>query len=345
MDELVIMHDQQAVTTSLILAEAFGKQHKNVIQVISSKINSAENSAQYKKMFAESTYTDKSGKQNKMYYLNRDGFTFIAMGFTGRKADEFKLKYIEAFNRMEQVLKEQQATPFKLPQNYHEALLQLAEQVEINEANQPKVDYYDEFLSNKGLITTTLIAKQYGMSAVELNKFLHAKGVIYKESGKKAWVLYANYAGLGLADYEEFAPNERTIRKTLKWTAKGERFIRDLLAQEGIKSNTQLAEEVALSEPEIEYDGPYFSASEIAWQLRLPNEWVKIIGELANREHLKPIFNDQNIFCRKTFDEYGRLRWEYTKYGARKIEAAINEELSKNVGKVKGRMIQDDESI
>ena len=333
MDELVIMHDNQAVTTSLILAEVFGKQHKHVIEAIEKKISTAENSALLKTMFVEGGYTASNGKKNKMYYLNRDGFTFIAMGFTGRKADEFKLKYIEAFNRMEQALKEQQATPFKLPQNYHEALLQLAEQVEINEANQPKVDYYDEFLSNKGLITTTLIAKQYGMSAVELNKFLHAKGVIYKESGKKkAWVLYANYAGLGLADYEEYAPNERTIRKTLKWTAKGERFIRDLLAEEGIKTNTQLAEEVALSEPEIEYDGPYFSASEIAWQLRLPNEWVKIIGELANREHLKPIFNDSNIFCRKTFDEYGRLRWEYTKYGARKIEAAINEELSKNVG-------------
>lgn len=331
MNDLVIMHDQQAVTTSLILAEAFNKEHKNVIRAIEAKIGELK-IEQSSKMFSKSKYTNSQNKQQPMYYLNRDGFTFIAMGFTGRKADEFKLKYIEAFNRMEQALNEQQATPFKLPQNYHEALLQLAEQVEINEANQPKVDYYDEFLNNKGLITTTLIAKQYGMSAVELNKFLHAKGVIYKESGKKAWVLYANYAGLGLADYEEFAPNERTIRKTLKWTAKGERFIRDLLAQEGIKSNTQLAEEVALSEPEIEYDGPYFSASEIAWQLRLPNEWVKIIGELANREHLKPIFNDSNIFCRKTFDEYGRLRWEYTKYGARKIEAAINEELSKNVG-------------
>ena len=342
MEELVIMHDQQAVTTSLKVAEVFEKEHRNVMQSI--KNLTAENSAT-RKMFVEDSYLNSRNQSFPMFYMDRDGFTLLAMGFTGSKAMEFKLKYIEAFNRMEQALKEQQATPFKLPQNYHEALLQLAEQVEINEANKPKVDYYDEFLSNKGLITTTLIAKQYGMSAVELNKFLHAKGVIYKESGKKSWVLYANYAGLGLADYEEFAPNERTIRKTLKWTAKGERFIRDLLAQEGIKSNTQLAEEVALSEPEIEYDGPYFSASEIAWQLRLPNEWVKIIGELANREHLKPIFNDQNIFCRKTFDEYGRLRWEYTKYGARKIEAAINEELSKNVGKVKGRMIQDDESI
>ena len=107
MNNLVVMHNKQAVTTSLVLAEAFDKRHKHVLEAISSKINSAENSAQYKKMFAETTYTDKSGKQNKMYYLNRDGFTFIAMGFTGRKADEFKLKYIDAFNKMEEQIRNQ----------------------------------------------------------------------------------------------------------------------------------------------------------------------------------------------------------------------------------------------
>lgn len=106
MNELVIMHDQQAVTTSLILAEAFNKQHKNVIQAIEAKIEPAENSARYKRMFYEGIYTDKKGEQRKMYYLNRDGFTFIAMGFTGRKADEFKLKYIDAFNRMEERIKQ-----------------------------------------------------------------------------------------------------------------------------------------------------------------------------------------------------------------------------------------------
>lgn len=107
MNELVIMHDQQAVTTSLILAEAFNKQHKNVIQAIEAKIEPAENSARYKRMFYEGIYTDKKGEQRKMYYLNRDGFTFIAMGFTGRKADEFKLKYIDAFNRMEERIRNQ----------------------------------------------------------------------------------------------------------------------------------------------------------------------------------------------------------------------------------------------
>lgn len=107
MNNLVIMHDQQAVTISLILAEAFEKQHKNVIQAIEAKIEPAENSARYKRMFYEGIYTDKKGEQRRMYYLNRDGFTFIAMGFTGRKADEFKLKYINAFNKMEEKIRNQ----------------------------------------------------------------------------------------------------------------------------------------------------------------------------------------------------------------------------------------------
>lgn len=149
MDELVIMHDQQAVTTSLILAEAFGKQHKHVLEVISSKINSAENSAQYKKMFAEATYTDKSGKQNKMYYLNRDGFTFIAMGFTGKKADEFKLKYIEAFNKMEQIVRQE------LPQTPEEKLELTMQVTSRLNKRVDKAEEHIDFLMNKSEIDST----------------------------------------------------------------------------------------------------------------------------------------------------------------------------------------------
>lgn len=106
MNDLVIMHDRQAVTTSLILAEAFEKEHSKVIRSIEQKINGAKNGL-VKNMFAEATYLDKKGEQRKMYYLNRDGFTFIVMGFTGRKADEFKLKYIDAFNKMEEQIRNQ----------------------------------------------------------------------------------------------------------------------------------------------------------------------------------------------------------------------------------------------
>lgn len=107
MNNLVIMHERQAVTTSLILAEAFEKEHSKVIRTIKTKLKMTEAKNGLSEMFAESTYTDRSGKQNKMYYLNRDGFTFIAMGFTGRKVDEFKLKYIDAFNKMEEQIRNQ----------------------------------------------------------------------------------------------------------------------------------------------------------------------------------------------------------------------------------------------
>ena len=103
MTNLVIMKNEQAVTTSLDIAENFEKQHKHVIEAIESKIQSAENSAHYKSMFAEGVYQDSRNRNQKMYYMNRDGFAFIAFGFTGSRADEFKLKYIQAFNKMEQI--------------------------------------------------------------------------------------------------------------------------------------------------------------------------------------------------------------------------------------------------
>lgn len=111
MNELVIMKNQQAVTTSLKVAESFERKHKNVVQRIDNLIHSAENSAQLKSMFAVGNYKDKSGKRNKMYYMNRDGFTLLVMGFTGKRAMEFKLKYIDAFNKMEEAIRLQKQLP------------------------------------------------------------------------------------------------------------------------------------------------------------------------------------------------------------------------------------------
>ena len=109
-EELVIMRDRQAVTTSLQVAENFEKEHKNVLQSIKNLV--AENSAT-KDMFVEGTYVNR-GKEYPMVYMNRDGFSLLAMGFTGKKALQFKLKYIDAFNQMEKQL--QQQKPLSLPE-------------------------------------------------------------------------------------------------------------------------------------------------------------------------------------------------------------------------------------
>ena len=69
-------------------------------------------------MFVEDSYLNSRNQQQPMYYMNRDGFTLLAMGFTGSKAMEFKLKYIDAFNKMEKQIKEE--TKFRLPTNLNE---------------------------------------------------------------------------------------------------------------------------------------------------------------------------------------------------------------------------------
>ena len=108
MNDLVIMKSRKALTTSLKVAETFGKNHRNVLRSI--KNLTAQNCA-VKKMFAESNYVNDRGQEQPMYYMNRDGFTLLAMGFTGRDAMKFKLEYIEAFNRMDELIRNESSLP------------------------------------------------------------------------------------------------------------------------------------------------------------------------------------------------------------------------------------------
>lgn len=105
MNELVYLKKDEAMTDSLTVAESFGKRHTHVLDRIEQILSgdSAENSAQ---CFKLSHYKDASGKMNKRYLMNRDGFTFLVMGFTGKKADKWKWEYIHAFNSMESIIRE-----------------------------------------------------------------------------------------------------------------------------------------------------------------------------------------------------------------------------------------------
>ena len=116
MNEIKITNINGLLTvSSLQVAKDFGKEHKNVIQSIENlvKQTSAEFSADVKtenftikNMFIESTYTDKYGRLQKCYDITRDGFSLLVMGFTGKTALAWKIRYIEAFNIMESQLME-----------------------------------------------------------------------------------------------------------------------------------------------------------------------------------------------------------------------------------------------
>lgn len=91
----------EAVTTSMNVAEVFGKQHKNVLR----DIKELDCSEEFRKLnFELSEYTDSTGRKLPMYTMTRDGFTFLVMGYRGKKAAKFKEEYIKAFNRMEKEL-------------------------------------------------------------------------------------------------------------------------------------------------------------------------------------------------------------------------------------------------
>lgn len=95
---LVFLACDDVFTTSNLIAEKFGKQHKNVLRAI----ENLECSPAFAELnFELSEYTDSTGRSRPMYRLSRDGFSFLAMGFTGRAAAYWKEQFIGAFNAME----------------------------------------------------------------------------------------------------------------------------------------------------------------------------------------------------------------------------------------------------
>lgn len=97
---------------------------------------------------------------------------------------------------------------------------------------KPKATYYDLVLQNKSLLSVSKIAKDYGMSAMRMNKLLHELGVQYKQGD--IWLLYAKYQDKGYTQTSTYALDEEHSKVSTKWTQKGRLFIYDLLKDKGI---------------------------------------------------------------------------------------------------------------
>lgn len=172
MKEIVFKsNDNRVVTNSLLVAEKFEKNHRDVTRAIRELLGSAQNCAH---LFTESTYADTQGKSQPMYIMNRDGFSLLVMGFTGEKALRFKLEFIEAFNKMEELIR---TGGFQIPQNYVEALRLAADQTEklevanklLNQVNKevsilkPKAELMDKVLDTDQKIDVGQLAKILGL--------------------------------------------------------------------------------------------------------------------------------------------------------------------------------------
>ena len=242
--QLVQIENNQIVVSSRQIAKDFGKQHKHVLDSIRD-ILAAENSAT--KFFYESTY-DNRGKEYPEYLMNRDGFSLLVMGFTGSKALEWKVRYIQAFNAMEAKLAMEHQDSYMIADPIACAL-KWAEEEKKRRALQatcsqqeqligelkPKADYTDKILQSKSLVPITAIAKDYGMSGQALNKILHGLKIIYRIGNQ--WLLYSKYQACGYTSSEtvqiETSEGPKVVLNT-KWTQKGRLFLYEMLKKQNI---------------------------------------------------------------------------------------------------------------
>jgi len=228
MNELVFKgQNNKVVTTSLKIAEVFGKEHQHILRDIRELIDGVSKIGDTP-MFEETTYIHPQNKQQyPMFLMNRDGFTLLAMGFTGDKALRFKMAYINAFNEMEKALKAMQP---KLPQTYKEALKELLIQVEENERLQlenkdmkPKAEYFDEIVDRGGLTNFRDTAKLLGVSEKAFIFFLIDKKYIYRDQ-KGTLKPVAKYVGTYF-ELKEWVRGEKTGTQTLVTVKGKERFL------------------------------------------------------------------------------------------------------------------------
>lgn len=112
--------EEKALTSTRTIAESFGKEHKEVVRAIEGQKDSEGNTKhsglalQIKQRgdipledyFIKTEYVSENGRKYTEYLVTRDGFSLLVMGFSGERAMEWKLKYIDAFNKMEKVINE-----------------------------------------------------------------------------------------------------------------------------------------------------------------------------------------------------------------------------------------------
>lgn len=194
---LVEVKNNQVVTTSRQVAKNFRKQHKHVLASIQ-KLTSAQFSAdvsKIKEMFFESTEPDTYGRKQKIYYMNRDGFSLLVMGFTGQKAIEWKVKYIQAFNQMEQALKERQsAAPVPTFQKYtYEGMILMSAM-------------YLMSMTKVSNSTFLLIAKRFQLPYISLQgeklaSFKQENHLVHSSASRM--ILYPQKTVIGLLNYQQ----------------------------------------------------------------------------------------------------------------------------------------------
>lgn len=236
-DIILSTQNGEPVASSRQIAESFGKEHKDTLESIR-QILAAENSAT-KSMFYETTFENR-GKQYPMYLMNRDGFTLLAMGFTGKAALEWKLKYIQAFNEMEKQLA--QRPQLSRAELMAQALIAAHDELEHKDRQiaelTPKGIFADAVNASKKSILVGELAKLLCQNSVQIGQnrlfvWMREHGYLIRDPKRSDYNMPTQRAvEQGLFEIKEttvvHSDGHTSINKTPKVTGKGQIYFVNL---------------------------------------------------------------------------------------------------------------------
>lgn len=185
MDDLIRIgktEEGKLVVTSRQVAEDFGKRHGDLLEKISGLIKGIEPTENSVRYFIPSFYVDAKGEKRKEFLLTRDGFSLLVMGLTGSKALKWKLKYIDAFNRMEEeVLKLNNVIT-----SLQDIITSQQEQIGELTNNVKRIEECVGIRSKTVFDYTSYIKRKLGISKVD-NDYNNIKQCIFYEFHVKRW--------------------------------------------------------------------------------------------------------------------------------------------------------------
>lgn len=227
--------DGESITTSLIVAEVFGKNHADVLRDIRNlHCSDSFHQSNFAEMFI-TRHLPFGGSRTEPYYeMTKNGFSFLVMGYTGEKAGEFKEKFINEFDRRDALLKNDDYIMLRAFEIQQKKIKYLEDQYTnsqlIIESQKPKVLFADSVSASEKSILIGDLAKILKQNGVEIgqnrlfqwlrnNNYLLSKGDFYNRPSQRAMELK-------LFEIEEWSGNrpdgEIITNFTVKVTGKGQ---------------------------------------------------------------------------------------------------------------------------